>query len=263
MLEANPTAGLGEAGLDLGTRGREIDETLQVDILREQLNLGRDLQRPVSIHCVRAIGPLQGLLSKMGTFPSGLIMHSFNGPAEAVKGLVKHGAYFSFSGFFTPIKASKAKKVLQQVPLDRILLETDAPDALPEVGLRALMWVPEDESAPSLGHGNGSDNLCCCSDGNNTHSQEKKKPSTKGALNHPANIRACEFQRSCLLKPLKMQCEFSPFLAPSYCHGLNMINFCTNFDTNKDPSLNMGFRFGQYVLVQASSCGCQLYSQFS
>ncbi|CAM6127031.1 unnamed protein product [Calypogeia fissa] len=126
----------------------------------------------------------------MGTFPSGLIMHSFNGPAEAVKSLVNHGAYFSFSGFFTPIKASKTKKVLQQVPLDRILLETDAPDALPEVDLRALMWVPEDESAPSLGHGNGSDDQCCCSDGNNTDSQEKMKPSTKGALNHPANMRA-------------------------------------------------------------------------
>lgn len=51
----------------------------------------------------------------MGTFPAGVIMHSFTGPAEAVKGLVKNGAYFSFSGFLTPIKPSKAKKLLEQV----------------------------------------------------------------------------------------------------------------------------------------------------
>ncbi|KAL3693045.1 hypothetical protein R1sor_006696 [Riccia sorocarpa] len=173
MLEATPAAAMGEIGLDLGTRGRETDEALQVEILKEQLTIARELNRPASIHYVRAIGPLQKLLAEMGDFPAGLIMHSFVGPADAARGLAKHGAYFSFSGFITPLKETKARAILDQVPRDRILLETDAPDALPKVESELLLPVPGDPAAHS---------------GNESVSDTGKKDEPKLSLNHPGNI---------------------------------------------------------------------------
>ncbi|KAL2634787.1 hypothetical protein R1flu_006266 [Riccia fluitans] len=191
MLEANPTAAVGEIGLDLGKRGREIDEALQLEILKEQLTIAREFNRPASIHNVRAIDPLQKLLAEMGNFPAGLIMHSFVGPADAVRGLAKHGAYFSFSGFITPLKETKARAILEQVPQDRILLETDTPDALPKVESKLLFPVPGDPAShsgdESVTKTGGGDHKSCCSgkiDG------RTKVNESEMSLNHPGNITA-------------------------------------------------------------------------
>ncbi|KAK8983577.1 hypothetical protein V6N11_073981 [Hibiscus sabdariffa] len=67
----------------------------------------------------------------MGHFPSGVILHSFNGAPEVVPQLTKLGSYFSFSGHLMPLQEDEARKIVKAVPLDRILLETDSPDALP------------------------------------------------------------------------------------------------------------------------------------
>ena len=61
---------------------------------------------------------------------------------------------------------------IYQVPLDRILLETDAPDALPKVEPTSLLWVPGDPEAPTTNHDNVQETF----------------PSQ--ALNHPANIKS-------------------------------------------------------------------------
>eukprot|EP00897_Mesotaenium_endlicherianum_P003473 jgi/Mesen1/3153/ME000184S02211 len=57
-----------------------------------------------------------------------------------------HGAYFSFSGLITSLKAGKAKAILDEVPEDRLLLETDCPDALPRTQLFDSRPVPDDPS---------------------------------------------------------------------------------------------------------------------
>eukprot|EP00250_Pteridium_aquilinum_P030376 c411_g1_i1 orf=228-1139(-) len=173
MLDAVPTAAVGEAGLDKGTRGREINFAVQVDVLKQQLVLAKELRRPISVHCVRAFGELQDTLKELGPFPDGVILHSFLGSAEMVHPLAKHGAFFSFSGFLTSLSTKKAKKMLQEVPLDRILLETDAPDALPKVDPSSLMWIPGDNNAP---------------DEVNDAIKDRNLPSQ--ALNHPGNIKS-------------------------------------------------------------------------
>lgn len=173
MLEAVPTAAVGEAGLDKGARGRDINFTVQVEVLKQQLMLAKELQRPISVHCVRAFGELQETLKELGPFPEGVILHSFLGSAEMVQPLAKYGAFFSFSGFLTSLSTKKAKKMLQEVPLDRMLLETDAPDGLPKLDPSSLMWIPGDANAPV----EGSDDI-------------KDKNLTSQALNHPANIKS-------------------------------------------------------------------------
>ncbi|PRQ43294.1 putative exodeoxyribonuclease I [Rosa chinensis] len=71
-------------------------------------------------------------MKSLGPFPQGFLLHSFLGSAEMVPEFANLGGYFSFSGFLMSMKASKAKRMLKAVPFDRILLETDAPDALPK-----------------------------------------------------------------------------------------------------------------------------------
>lgn len=178
MLDAVPAAAVGEAGLDKGSRGRQIDLAVQVDVLRQQLSLAKELERPISVHCVRAFGELHETLKEMGPFPAGVILHSYLGSAEMVQPMAKYGAFFSFSGFLTSLSKKKAEKMLREVPLDRILLETDAPDALPKVDPSSLMWVPGDTEAPTE-----ATDACV-----NQHDAIKDKNLPSQALNHPANI---------------------------------------------------------------------------
>lgn len=172
-LEATPSAAVGEIGLDKGSHGKEIDFTVQVEIFRQQLELAKQLKRPASVHCVRAFGDLLPIMKSVGPFPAGVILHSYLGSAEMVPEFAKLGAYFSFSGFLMSMKENKAKKMLKSVPTDRILLETDAPDALPRSDyLDSLFFVEGDASVPEEFRVQG----------------EKSSTLPKETLNHPANI---------------------------------------------------------------------------
>ncbi|KAJ0488948.1 putative TatD family, metal-dependent hydrolase [Helianthus annuus] len=160
LLTANPSAAVGEIGLDKGSHAK-TDYTDQVEIFRLQLQLAKELKRPASVHCVRAFGDLLDIMKSLGPFPEGVILHSYLGSAEMVPEFAKLGVYFSFSGFLMDKKETEAKKVVKSVPSDRILLETDAPDALPKPnGSESIILVDEHES-------NGD---------------------SKKMLNHPANI---------------------------------------------------------------------------
>ncbi|KAK0600218.1 hypothetical protein LWI29_012799 [Acer saccharum] len=145
LFATTPSAAIGEIGLDKGSRGREIDFTDQVEVFRQQLELAKELKRPASIHCVRAFGDMLEIMKSVGPFPAGVILHSYLGSAEMVPEFSKLGAYFSFSGFLMSMKAQKAKKMLKRISMERILLETDAPDALPNA-LDSLFLVDGDPS---------------------------------------------------------------------------------------------------------------------
>ncbi|CAL5219180.1 g965 [Coccomyxa viridis] len=130
QLLAHPEAGLGECGLDhakAGTAGHEV----QAEVFSQQLHLGSQLRRPVSVHCVKAFGALSDIVHKAGPFPAGLVLHSWAGSAEVTRQLARiEGVYFSISGHTFNLSDKKLTPMLQQVPLDRLLLETDSPDGL-------------------------------------------------------------------------------------------------------------------------------------
>ncbi|KAG6419079.1 hypothetical protein SASPL_121288 [Salvia splendens] len=171
FLASTPSAAVGEIGLDKGSTGKKIDFTDQVEVFRQQLQLAKELNKPASIHCVRAFGDLLEILKSEGPFPAGLVLHSFLGSAEMVPELAKLGAYFSFSGFLMSMKESKAKKMLKSVPPERILLETDAPDARPSsVDPDSLFVIKREVLNPKEASG-----------GEDTSIVEEN-------LNHPANI---------------------------------------------------------------------------
>ncbi|KAF7010335.1 hypothetical protein CFC21_024756 [Triticum aestivum] len=113
----------------------------EVEVFQRQLELAKELEKPVSVHCVRTFGDLLEILKRTGPFPAGVLLHSYLGSAEMVPGLANLGCYFSLSGFLTGMKSTKAKKMLKAIPLDRILLETDAPDAVPKLDNVSLVTV--------------------------------------------------------------------------------------------------------------------------
>ncbi|KAF5725669.1 putative deoxyribonuclease TATDN1-like [Tripterygium wilfordii] len=189
LLLATPSAAVGEIGLDKGSKGREIDFTDQVEVFCKQLELAKELERPASVHCVRAFGDLLEIMKSMGPFPAGVILHSYLGSAEMVPELAKLGAYFSFSGFLMSMKERKAKQMLKTVPSERILLETDAPDALPKSASDSLFRVDEDTSLPKEVHvqeENSTSNTVLSDDP--SHGSEDASSQLKEKYNHPANI---------------------------------------------------------------------------
>lgn len=128
FLRATPS-GVGEIGLDRWIEPR--DEPAQEQAFRAQLALARQLGRPVMIHCLRAWGWLMDVLRDEPPLPQGMLIHAFGGSPELIAPLAEMGAYFSFAGNIFEEKRHKARETLQTVPIDRLLIETDAPDMLP------------------------------------------------------------------------------------------------------------------------------------
>jgi TatD DNase family protein len=117
---------IGEIGLDRWIGG--FDSADQEKVFIEQLALGAELNRPVSIHCLRAWGRLLEILTTENRPKTGFLLHSYGGPPEMVAKFTDLGAYFSFSGYFAHERKTKQRDAFRRVPLERLLIETDAPD---------------------------------------------------------------------------------------------------------------------------------------
>lgn len=132
-LDEFPAAAVGEFGLDRWMP--EPDLQAQRQCFVAQLELAVRLDRPATIHCLRAWGMLEELLRDASRPARGFLLHSYGGPAEMVPVFARLGAYFSVSPWFGhPAKAGKLA-VFRHVPLERLLIETDAPDMAPPAKL--------------------------------------------------------------------------------------------------------------------------------
>lgn len=139
VLAENPRAGIGEIGLDrwitdhlqpgdsrlAGLKVAPLDE--QREVFAWQLELAAALDRPASIHCLRAIGPLHDVLRSARRPARGFLLHAYSGPVELVRPLADLGAYFSYNGYFLRARHEAKARVFAAVPPDRLLVETDAP----------------------------------------------------------------------------------------------------------------------------------------
>ena len=132
-LDTTPGAGVGEIGLDRWKP--DLPYAGQEEAFLAQLTLATELDRPASIHCLKAWGRMLELL-QAGPRPAvGFLLHSYGGPAELIEPLARLGAYFSFPGYFLLDRKTRQRESFRAVPPDRLLLETDAPDQLPPTGL--------------------------------------------------------------------------------------------------------------------------------
>lgn len=120
---------IGECGLDF-RRGPSVEQREhQLVVFRAQLELARETGLPLTIHCVKAHGPMIELLLERPTPPS--VMHAFSGSAEVARACVAAGHYVSFAGNLLLAKARRVVEAAVAVPDDRLLIETDTPDQTP------------------------------------------------------------------------------------------------------------------------------------
>ncbi|HOV79115.1 MAG TPA: TatD family hydrolase [Bacillota bacterium] len=129
-MAAHPkVVAVGETGLDYY---RDLSpRQVQRRVFREQLLLARKLKKPVIVHDREAHGDIMKILRECPPGPSGGVMHCYSGSWEMAKEFMKMGFYISIAGPVTYPKAPKLKDVASKVPLDRLLLETDAPYLTP------------------------------------------------------------------------------------------------------------------------------------
>ena len=121
----------GETGLDF-FRGRD-DEALQKKLFRIHIEVARELKLPVIIHTRSADDETAEILTdemKKGEFPA--LIHCFTASKKFAEQVLEMGLYISISGILTFKKAEALRDAVSIVPLERLLLETDAPYLAPQ-----------------------------------------------------------------------------------------------------------------------------------
>lgn len=120
---------IGEIGLDYYWKENEPRE-IQKRIFLEQVDLAKQFDLPVIIHDRDAHGDMLELFQRE---ISGVqaVFHCFSGSLEMAKELAKRGYYFGFGGTSTYKNAQKVREVLEYVPKDLLLFETDSPYLTP------------------------------------------------------------------------------------------------------------------------------------
>lgn len=117
---------IGEIGLDYYWEKDPERRALQRQCFIRQLDLARQLHLPVCIHDREAHGDLLAILKKEGRENTGVI-HCFSGSFEMAQELLRLGWYLGVDGPVTYKNAAKLPEIVRQLPLSRILLETDSP----------------------------------------------------------------------------------------------------------------------------------------
>jgi TatD DNase family protein len=121
---------IGEIGLDYHWDTTTKEE--QHEAFRRQIHLAKDLNMPIIIHDREAHADIVRILKEEGAKEVGGIMHCFSGSWEMAKECMHMNFMISFGGPVTFKNAKRPQEVAKQVPLDYLLIETDAPYLTPE-----------------------------------------------------------------------------------------------------------------------------------
>ena len=120
---------IGECGLDYYRIKNTESRIKQEKAFRTQIELAVEVKKPLMIHCRNAFGDLIDILQTTNYKLKPSIVHFFSGTVDDAQKLLDLGFSFSFGGVIT--FARDYDEVLKYIPLDRVLLETDAPYVTP------------------------------------------------------------------------------------------------------------------------------------
>ena len=118
---------IGEIGLDY--YWPEPDREIQKKWFIRQMELAQEVNLPVIIHSRDAA---QDTIEILKQFPANGVIHCYSYTKESAKEFLKIGYYFGIGGVLTFKNAKKLKEAVMEIPMDRILLETDSPYLAPE-----------------------------------------------------------------------------------------------------------------------------------
>lgn len=121
---------VGEIGLDY--YWDEPDRELQKAWFRRQLNMAREVNKPVIIHSRDAAKDTVDLMAEEHAEEIGGVIHCYSYTKETAESFLKMGFYFGIGGVLTFKNAKKLKEAVAYIPLEKIVLETDCPYLAPE-----------------------------------------------------------------------------------------------------------------------------------
>ena len=127
--ENEKVVAIGEIGLDYyyDNYPREV----QKEWFKKQIELANELKLPIIIHDRDAHGDTFEIIKNYKSPEIGCVLHCYSGNVELAREYVKMGCYISLSGTVTFKNNKKTKEVAREIPLDRLLIETDSPYMAP------------------------------------------------------------------------------------------------------------------------------------
>jgi len=144
LLGTDARATVGEVGVDGWVASPSLE--IQKPIFSAQVRIAAEFGRNMTVHCLKAWEPLFEVIDDAedaGNWPQKVLMHSFGGSIEIAERLAKGEMWFSFSGYFLQPRKHKVLEMFKQLPRDRVLIETDAPEMGPPDG--CIEFPLEDE----------------------------------------------------------------------------------------------------------------------
>jgi len=120
---------IGETGLDF-YRNLSPHEK-QMRAFKSQINLVKELEKPLIIHCRDATSETWQVLKEENGFSLGGVWHCFSGDINLAKACIEEGFFISIGGIITFSKTKGLREAVKEISLDHILLETDAPFLAP------------------------------------------------------------------------------------------------------------------------------------
>ena len=130
IIKKNPKVkAIGEIGLDYYW-DENPDKEIQKDVFRKHMKLAEELNLPVIIHDRDANEDTLNIIKEFPNVKG--VVHCFSGSVEFAKECLKLGYYIGITGVVTFKNAKKVVKVVKEVPVERLLVETDCPYMAPE-----------------------------------------------------------------------------------------------------------------------------------
>ncbi|QLG86936.1 TatD family hydrolase [Chitinibacter bivalviorum] len=127
QLDSGLAVAVGEIGLDFFLP--DLNTQRQIDFFESQLKIARDYDLPVIVHIRRSQDQVLKYLRKWRV--KGGIAHAFNGSEQQAYEFIKLGFCLGFGGAMTYTGSQRIRRLAQTIPLEAIVLETDAPDIPP------------------------------------------------------------------------------------------------------------------------------------
>jgi TatD DNase family protein len=136
-IERERPCAIGECGLDFFAEG--LDAEAQQAYFVGQLELAREYELPVIVHARRAVDAVIAAIRRVGSLRG--VVHSFSGSPEQAAQLHRQGFLLGLGGPLTYDRAQRLQRLVREMPLEQLLLETDAPDQ-PDAGIRGQRNEP-------------------------------------------------------------------------------------------------------------------------
>lgn len=120
---------IGEIGLDYHWMVQSKEK--QIEVFEKQIKLAKKANKPFQVHTREALSDTYQIIKKEGVGQAGAVMHSFSGTYEEAVKFEDLGMFLSFSGVVSFKKALDVQEAAKKLPLNSILVETDAPYLTP------------------------------------------------------------------------------------------------------------------------------------